>query len=109
MELLIYILATFRITNLLIQERGPWDVFGRLRDLIGIRYDDVGQPYALNELARGLVCTWCLSVWVALGWLAVKLLLPHHALYLAFSFAISGGALIVHEVLEWLEQTRRRS
>jgi hypothetical protein len=109
MELLIYALATFRIASLIAQERGPWDAFGKLRDVCGVRYDDAGQPYALNEVARMLTCVWCNSVWVALFWLVVKWLWPEHALWLAFSFAVSGAALILYEVLEWLEQTRQRS
>lgn len=106
MDLIVYTLATFRIASLIAQERGPWDVFGNLRHLCGVRYDEAGKPCALNEIAKGITCVWCNSVWVALCWLAVKVLLPEYALYLAFSFAVSGAALIIYEVLEWLEQTR---
>ncbi|NIQ99587.1 MAG: DUF1360 domain-containing protein [Gemmatimonadales bacterium] len=109
MELFIYILATFRIASLIAQERGPWDVFGRLRHLCGVRYDDAGQPHATNVVADGLTCVWCNSLWVALGWLAVRLLLPKRAKRIAFPFALSSGALTLFEVLEWLEQTRPRS
>ena len=108
MELLVYILATWRIASLIMQERGPWDVFGRLRDLCGVGYDDVGQAYATNELARMMLCTWCSSFWIGLGWLLIKLALPGYALYLAFAFALSAGAALISEAIEWLEQTRQR-
>jgi hypothetical protein len=109
MELLIYGFATLRIASLIAQERGPWDMFGKLRDLVGVRYDGVGLPHATNELARGITCVWCNSLWIAPGWLLIKLLLPNIALYLAFSFAVSGAALLIYEVLEWLERTRQPS
>ena len=67
MELLILILATWRITSLLNREHGPWDILGRWRHLIGIRTNDVGETYGINELARLVDCPWCLSPWVAGG------------------------------------------
>ena len=56
LEFLVFILATWRLARLLADEAGPYDVLGRLRELAGVGYDDVGNVYGSNELARGLIC-----------------------------------------------------
>ena len=54
MRLLIGILAVWRITHLLNAEDGPWDVFARLRAVLG------------SGFAGSLLdCLYCLSLWVA--------------------------------------------
>jgi len=99
-ELIVYILATWRLARLLAEEAGPYDVLGRLRHLAGVGYDDVGNVYGANELARGLICVFCNSVWigsvVALGWL----LIPDVMFWLALPLALSGGAVLVNRFIE---------
>lgn len=70
MTLLLFGLATWRLTSLLVRERGPWNVFVRLRARAGISHDELGQPLEVpdNVLAGILSCTWCCSVWVAIPW-----------------------------------------
>ena len=54
MKLLLGILAVWRLTHLLNAEDGPWDVFVRLRSLMG------------NSSWGGVLdCFYCLSLWVA--------------------------------------------
>lgn len=57
-------LATYRLSSLLVSERGPYDIFGRLRDWAGVTYDEQSQPTGDSELAQALACIWCASVWV---------------------------------------------
>lgn len=99
MTLLILTLATWRLTTLLVNEAGPFDVFERLRYAAGVRYDERSERYGTNVVARGLICVWCVSVWVgallALGqWLA-----PGVVGWLALPFALSAGALVVERVV----------
>jgi hypothetical protein len=56
--------ATWRLTTLFISESGPYDVFGRLRDTVGVIYDEHSQPQGTNEVAKALTCIWCASVWI---------------------------------------------
>ena len=42
--------AVWRLTALFVYDRGPWDIFARLRDTLG----------------GPLSCFWCMSGWVAL-------------------------------------------
>lgn len=62
-------LATWRLTHMLMFERGPFEVFTKVRELSGIEHEPVqGFPisYAENEVAKAFSCFLCLSVWVAI-------------------------------------------
>lgn len=99
-NILVLTLATFRLASLLANEPGPFDVLGRLRRLAGVRLGDDGTVYGSNELARGLVCVWCNSVWVGLGLAVLYYLAPGVAFWLALPFALSGGAVLINEVTD---------
>ena len=79
-----YALAVFRVTHMLWQENGPWDIFDWLRAKAGISYEAVAtfqsdefgsikiQPPRKFErsvpdkfFAKLLDCPWCLSLWLA--------------------------------------------
>jgi len=98
---IVLILATYRMAHLLAEEAGPFDVFGYVRERAGVRFDDVGTPYGTNELARGLMCVWCNSIWVGLVLAVGHYLIPDITFWLALPFALSGGAVIVAEVTHW--------
>jgi len=102
MHVLIYILATWRLSSLLAREAGPWRIFERLRDRAGVGYDDTGQPYGITMLAEGLCCLWCNSVWVGAAWVICDRLIPDIAPYLALPLALSAGAVLIDEVVGWL-------
>lgn len=98
LDILILTLATWRVSSLLASEAGPWDVFGRLRHRAGVRYGDDDQPYGTNQLARGLLCVWCCSLWIGAGLTVCHYLFPAVVFWLALPFALSAGAVIVEEV-----------
>jgi hypothetical protein len=103
MHILILILATWRISSLLATEPGPWDVFGKLRTLVGVRYDG-GSPYGTNVVGKAIVCVWCNSLYIGAAWALFWWLAPTAATLAAMPFALSAGAVIVNEIVEWLEQ-----
>jgi len=92
------VLATWRIASLFAVEPGPWDVFGRVRQLGGVRYGEDGLPYGTNELSRGLVCVWCNSIWIGLVLAVAHYLKPGVTFWLALPFALSAGAVIIQEI-----------
>jgi hypothetical protein len=63
---MIEILATWRLASLLVDEDGPFEVFAKLRDFVGVQYDAYSQPRGTNEVSKALTCIWCTSVWTAL-------------------------------------------
>lgn len=90
-DLLVSILATWRITNLLVDdnEDGPYDILPKLRYRLGLRYDAQGRAYPTNEVSKAINCFWCASFWVGLG----VALLPKWARFILWPFAYSAGAL----------------
>ena len=89
---LISALATYRLSLMLSSEEGPLSIFARMRRKV---------PPKTNP-GRGIRCFICWSVWIAaavtlyLLWLGVitKENLP------LYWFAVSGGAVVVHRIVE---------
>lgn len=101
MDFLLLALATWRITSLLVNEAGPYQMFHRFRYLVGIRYDTQSQPVSTNEIAAMLLCSWCTSFWVALILSILWLLLPDITRFLCLFLAASTVSIVVGE---WLEK-----
>lgn len=86
-SLIVHGLATWRVTHILVYEAGPYNVFIRLRERMGIAHDDAGVPVAWPD-GLVLACALCTSVWVA----AIMLLVPTH---IKTVFATSAIACIL--------------
>lgn len=125
--LLIAVLVTWRITSLLARERGPLAIFTRLRSVFGVYHEPDGSPAfdedsgevllnpifdnrlddALHEIARGMTCIWCLSVFVAAG-ITAKLadLLPEVVYdgwsWLLVALALSAATIFAEALSERL-------
>jgi hypothetical protein len=121
-ELIVLVLATWRITNIMTEEDGPWDINRRIR-----RYFFAGEfnptdpkfdrftPAELDWwvqipvmptqgfFGKLLTCALCTSVWVGagLGW--PYLFFPHLTLFVALPFALSGASLVFGEVYGVME------
>lgn len=83
---LISMLAVFRLTYMLQNESGPWDLVGKLRERI-----------SMTKLRELYFCFLCLSVWIAI---IPALLLSHGniILWLIHTLGISAGAIITNEI-----------
>jgi hypothetical protein len=80
------ILATWRVTHLIVAEDGPWNSVARLRRLAGAG--------ALGDL---MDCFYCASLWVA-----APFALWLHEDWIGRAvvwLAVSGGAIVVERVL----------
>lgn len=82
-------LATWRISSLFVEERGPFDIFTRVREAFGFEHDEDGKVIVApdNHL---LGCVWCFSVWVG----AVLCILPAP---LSRPFAASAMTIFLHK------------
>lgn len=99
MATLLLVFATWRLTSLIVNEEGPFDIFVNLRKYIGIETNAYGVNVGNNVIAKALTCIWCTSLWVSflasffspysvnIGWFIVSWL------------AISTGAILFDEVL----------
>ena len=97
-EVLVLALATWRLASLLAHEYGPFDVFARLRSLLGVVYNEHSLPEGSNWLAKGVVCLWCCSVWFGLFW-AGFYFVWRSAWLVALPFALSAAAILVEKVV----------
>jgi len=96
-ELVIFGLATWRIASLLVQEDGPFYMFYRLREKVGIGHDENRKVFMIPDrfFAQVLSCVWCSSIWVGFGWLAFWLWTPEIALKIAAAFSFSTVAIMI--------------
>ena len=96
LDFIILGLATWRLSSLLVNEKGPFDMFVAIRKLAGIEHDKFGDPYMIPEnfFSGVLSCIWCASLWTGTFWMLVYKLLPFWEVF-AYPFALSAIALIV--------------
>lgn len=97
-------LATYRLTAMIHNEAGPGDMFGKFRSMIGIKFDQYSNPYGTNWVAEGVLCFYCLSVWigfVVMVWLMLAALLDFILLgvILLFPLAFSGVAVYLKKAV----------
>lgn len=89
------VLATYRVSHLVVTESGPFDIFARLRQATYNRfYEKAG-----HWIYEGIVCVYCVSFWMA--WL-VALLLRSSGFDLPVWFsalAIGGGCVLLHKIM----------
>jgi hypothetical protein len=90
--LIIAILATWRVSCMIYFDPGPFELFERLRENLGVYITDKsGKPKTF--LARQFSCFWCITFYVALLVGPVALLWPWPLIPLA----LSGGALLLSQ------------
>lgn len=65
-NLIVNATATCYLTQVLFYLNGPFEVFERLRSFVGVYHAPDGSRAASNELAKMLMCLWCVAFWVGL-------------------------------------------
>lgn len=96
-NLFIIILFVYRVSDLLadVSQGGPYDILAEVRHMVGVRFDEQSVPYGINTWARGLLCVYCNSFWVALFAAIVYYLAGNWAIAVMLPFALSGAAIIL--------------
>lgn len=92
-------LATWRLTSLLVNEEGPWDIFARLRRKLGVRYNERSVAYGTNLWSDLLLCTWCASVWTGASISLAYLISRPIAVTLCFPLALSSVAMLMDRMV----------
>ncbi len=107
-ELIVYGLATWRVSSLLVNEAGPGNVFLWLRGVVGIEHDEGGMVTVIPDgfWPSLFSCVWCCSVWVGLGWMAFGWLAPVVGLKVATAFSFSAISILVQTWLDgrWVKR-----
>lgn len=94
MTFVIASLAIWRLSYLIVDEEGPFDVFYTFRRLLGVHLED-GVIVANNVFAKLVLCIYCTTVWVSLPF---ALILFTDA-WLLYWFALGAGSLLVHRLI----------
>lgn len=90
-DFLLFSIAVFRITAIIVYEDGPFSVFSSFRD----RVATYTNPLFVT-VSQGVRCVWCTSVWVAAG----LLLLYHFYEQAAFAVALVMALSAVGSLLD---------
>lgn len=96
--LLIFIGATWRLSSLLVDEPGLFDIFTKLRHWAGVRFDEQSEPYGKNEIAKIFCCIWCMSIWIGIMLTISYATIPVYTSWFCLPFALSAGAISVRAI-----------
>lgn len=112
LQIIVFALATWRISSLLVNEDGPrkifymWRVYAGIVSVTKIRYDAPDEHYfEISEdfLAQVLSCVWCTSIYVGAAWVVFFLAFPTIAFYTAAAFSLSAFTILFSLVVEKLK------
>jgi hypothetical protein len=103
--LIVLTLATWRASSLLTYERGPYALFEKLRYLSGVRPDAHSRDMPTTELAEGVLCLWCNSVWFGILFTLLSCLVGvvNWRWAISLPWALSAGAVLTQDLIEKLE------
>lgn len=93
MDVIILTLAVWRVSNLFVNEDGPFMLFAELRRLAGVTYDFESEPIAETEPAKLFSCVFCFSVWLGLAVAVAYYFYPLRTYWVCLPFALSAGAI----------------
>lgn len=87
------------ITSFLVHEDGPFDLFLRFRELIGVKQDKLTRECTgKNIFAKMLCCFKCTSFWVAIP-IALLLVNTQPLITLVLILVLRTGAIILDRII----------
>ena len=103
---IILALATFRIGYLIADEDGPFGLLDKMRQVIGVKRDQMGENFGTNNFATGVICVWCNSIWIAAGLTGVYMYDKGLVVLVCLPFALSAVALVIAEIVKMIMAIR---
>lgn len=101
---LLVVMATWRATHMLTNEDGPFDVFAKLRSIVGVRYDTFSVPYPTNGIAGAFLCVECMSVWISfVGALFSPFYTADVRSYIVNALALSAFVIVLDNLISRME------
>lgn len=99
LEFIVLALACWRLTSLFSQESGPFKLFVKIRERLGVTHYDSGQVCEVPDKfwCNLITCPWCLSVWMASGLTLAYIFLPQIAIYFALWLSLSTITIMVND------------
>lgn len=103
-NVLIYGLAVWRISSLLVNEEGPWGIFSRYRKWLEIEHifpGAVASGYLQvpdRFFPQIFSCVWCMSIWMAIAVSVCRYFFSAPTFYVCLTLALSAVAILVERV-----------
>lgn len=97
-EILVIIIACWRLSSLLVYETGPLGIFSWLRDFVGVKYDDFSFPYGKWFVPKLFSCIDCMSVWVGIVLSIAYFFLPTATVILSFGLCLSMASMVIDRI-----------
>lgn len=104
LQLSVLALAVARLSYMLVEEEGPYQMFVLLRQSAGVYHDEYNEVQvrfnnAHQHTLGGIVsCIYCASVWIGAFFALGYLLLPLTTFYFALPFALSALTIFVRKL-----------
>lgn len=95
-DLIILILAGYKLSHLIAIEDGPFEMLDKFREWTGVKVSEYGEQYGTNQLSTGIICMNCNSVWVGIAIATAYTLVPEITSVILLPFAISGAVTLVN-------------
>ena len=102
LDIVVLMLATWRLSSLLVdpEDDGPWEMFGKLRHLVGVRHDQAsGLFFGRNVVAQAFMCVFCMSVWIGIAIAILYTSFPSIMVMASLPFALSAGAIVLERII----------
>lgn len=100
LNIVLRMLAIWRLSNMLVEEDGPGQILRKFRELTGIEHDKGGNKVLWNDYTP-LYCVYCTSVWVAGAlWFAPS--------WIIRLLALSGGAILIDVGESFVKKVEQR-
>lgn len=114
-DLLILSLASFRLTELVSEEkvarciRAPFCEVVRKPGADGTEVEEeVPAGKGIRRVAGELLlCPWCIGIWIATFLIFAYLLVPNLARMVALAFAVAAGGLFFQILIKLMDRTRQ--
>lgn len=94
-NLILAVLASYRLTILITQDDGPFFVFKRIRDWSDQQHEK-GRFLGFNE---AVYCAYCVGIYTSAfcALFVTKFTLQN---FIMFTFAIAGGQIVLHKIFD---------
>lgn len=100
-------LAVWRISSIVYDEDGPYNVFRHMRRLLGILHDEQGVPFGYPRWLEWMDCFWCIALMVSIL-VVTPLCIAHKCGILESAIStlsVSTGAIITER---WIGRSKAR-
>jgi hypothetical protein len=100
-DLVILVFASWRLSNLLVEEEGPGNIFVKVRKYMGVYYDEYSQKQTTGWLGDLFSCVWCMSIWGSFILVSLNKWRVFRQ-HLILPLGLSGLVVLVHSAIRKL-------